>query len=558
MDIVITPLLESVVGEVRLALWFLFGAVGVVLLIAAANVASLLFVRGAERDRELAIRVAMGAGRAQLTSQLLVETLALAVAGGALGLVLAHWGLSALLALLPEALPRAERIALDGSVLLFALLMTILAALTAGLVPARKASSQDAMTTLRRGRGVFADWRAMSVLVVFELSLAFVLVVGAGLLGRAFLAQTRIDRGFEPANLTFAALQIPTNKYPMFGSIAPRIELMDRLIERARAIPGVSDATIVQQPPGSADAGVTGAMAIEGQTEDEQKRNPMVSIEWVPEDFFETLGMTLLRGRRFDRGDRGNDPRVAIVSESFAARHWPGEDAVGQRLGNGTTMAFTTVVGVIADVRYRELRKSWLDVYFPVGQTFRDGSRGGYSGGRALVVRSIQDAESLAPALRAAVHQVDPDIPVQSVVPLDTILDTEVARPRFQAVMLGLFAGTGLLLAAMGIYGVMATITGARAPEIGIRLALGSTPGEAVGTIWKRGAAISAVGIGLGVLAALATTRFLSSLLYGVSPLDAGSFAGAAGFLGGVALLAAYLPARRAAQVDPAITLRHE
>jgi predicted permease len=558
MDIVITPLLESVVGEVRLALWFLFGAVGVVLLIAAANVASLLFVRGAERDRELAIRVAMGAGRGRLTSQLLLETLVLAVVGGALGLVLAHWGLWALLALLPEALPRAERIALDGSVLAFALLMTILAALSAGLVPAWKASSQDAMTALRRGRGIFTDWRTMSALVVFELSLAFVLVVGAGLLGRAFLAQTRIDRGFERENLTFAALQIPVNKYPMFGSIAPRIELMDRLVERARSIPGVSRATFVQQPPGSADAGVTGTMAIEGQTEDEQKRNPMVSLEWVPEDYFETLGMTLLRGRLFHRGDRGNDPRVAIVSESFAARHWPGEDAVGKRLGNGTTMAFTTVVGVVADVRYRELRKSWLDVYFPVGQTFRDGPRGGYSGGRALVVQSMYDAEALGPALRAAVHEVDPDIPVQSIVPLDAILDTEVARPRFHAVMLGLFAVTGLLLAAVGIYGVMATVTGARAPEIGIRLALGSTPGEAVGTIWKRGAAISAVGIGIGVLAAIATTRFMSSLLYGVSPLDPRSFAGAAVFLGAVALLAAYLPARRAARVDPAITLRHE
>jgi putative ABC transport system permease protein len=397
----------------------------------------------------------------------------------------------------------------------------------------------------------------MSALVVFELSLAFVLLVGAGLLGRAFLAQTRIDRGFGPTDLTFAALQIPSNKYPMFRSIGPRIELMDRLIERARAIPGVSHATVVQQPPGSADAGVTGPLSVEGQTEDEQKRNPMVSIEWVPEDYFKTLGMTLLRGRQFHRGDRGDERRVAIVTESFAAHHWPGEEAVGKRLGS-TTMPLVTVVGVVADVRYRELRKSWLDVYFPVGQTFSGEPGRGYYGGRALVVRSIYDAETLAPALRAAVHEVDPDIPVDSIVPVDAILDTEVARPRFQAVMLGLFAGTGLLLAAVGIYGVMATLTAARAPEIGIRLALGSTPGEAVGAIWKRGAAISAVGIGIGVIAAVATTRFMSSVLYGVSPLDPGSFAGAAAFLTTVALLAAYIPARRAARVDPAITLRHE
>ncbi|HSF15012.1 MAG TPA: ABC transporter permease [Vicinamibacteria bacterium] len=558
MNLVVAPLLDTIVGDVRVALWLLFGAVGVVLLIAAANVASLLFVRGAERDRELAIRVAMGAGRARLTRQLFVETLVLAAVGGAAGLVLAYWGLSALLLLLPDTLPRAEGIALDGSVLAFAVIVTFLAAISSGLAPAWKASSQDALSTLRRGRGVFADWRTMSVLVVFELSLAFVLIVGAGLLGQAFLAQMRIERGFEPTNLTLAALQIPGNKYPMFGSFASRIELMDRLTERARAIPGVTDVTAVQHPPGSADAGVTGPLSVEGQTEEERERNPMVSIEWVPESYFETLGMTLLRGRPFQRSDRGNEPRVAVVTESFAAHHWPGEDPIGKRLGNGTTMAYTTVVGVAADVRYRELRKSWLDVYFPVGQTFNDGPQGGYYGGRALIVRSIYDAETLAPALRAAVQEVDPDIPVESIVPLDAILDREVARPRFQAVMLGLFAGTGLLLAAVGIYGVMATVTGARAPEIGIRLALGSTPREAVGAIWKRGAAISALGIGLGVIAAFATTRLLTSLLYGVSPLDPLSFAGATVFLSTTALVAAYLPARRAARVDPAITLRHE
>jgi hypothetical protein len=283
----------------------------------------------------------------------------------------------------------------------------------------------------------------------------------------------------------------------------------------------------------------------------------MVSIEWVPENYFETLGMTLLRGRGFHRGDRGNRQRVAIVTESFAAHHWPGEEALGKRLG-GRNMALTTVVGVVADVRYRELRKSWLDVYFPVGQTFNDEPGSGFYGGRALVVRSMYGAETLGPALRAAVQEVDADIPVESIVRLDTILDTEVAGPRLRAVMLGLFAGTGLLLAAVGIYGVMATVTGARTPEMGIRLALGSTPGDAVGTIWKRGAAMSAAGIGLGVIVAFATTRFMSSLLYGVSPLDPGSFAGAAAFLTTTALLAAYVPARRAARVDPAITLRDE
>lgn len=272
-------------------------------------------------------------------------------------------------------------------------------------------------------------------------------------------------------------------------------------------------------------------MSVEGQTEEERKRNPMVSIEWVPENYFETLGMTLLRGRRFHRGDRGNDPRVAIVTESFAAHHWTSEDAVGKRRGS-PDMAPATVVGVVADVRYRDLRKSWLDVYFPVGQTFQDAPGRGYYGGRALVVRSIYGAETLGAVLRDAVREVDPDIPVQSIVALDVILEKEVARPRFQAIVLALFAGTGLFLAAVGIHGVMATVTVARTPEIGLRLALGSTPGEAVGTIWKRGAAISAAGLGLGVIAAVV--------------------------LASTALLAAYIPARRVARVDPAITLKHE
>lgn len=557
MDVTVSPLIETIVGEVEHALWLLFGAVAGVLLIVAANVASLLFVRGAERDRELAIRVAMGAGRIRLTLHLVMETLLLAMVGGAVGLLVAKWGVASLLAIAPDALPRSESIELDGSVLTFAFVTTVVAALAASLAPAWKASRQDAMTTLRRGRGVFADWRAMSLLVVFELSLAFVLVVGAGLLGRAFLAQSRIDRGFVREGLTFAALQVPSDKYPMFGDFGPRIELFDRLMERIQAIPGVRDVTVVQYPPGSADAGVTGPMSVEGQTEEDRKRNPMVSIEWVPESYFETLGMTLHRGRGFESADRGDRRRVAIVTESFAEHHWPGEDALGKRLGS-PTMPFATVVGVVADVRYRELRKSWLDVYFPVGQTFSGEPGSGYFGGRHLVVKSSHDTDTLAPALRAAVHDVDADIPVEAVLPLTSILNEEVARPRFQAIMLGLFAGTGLLLAAVGIYGVMATVTAARTPEIGVRIALGATPGEAVGVVWKRGALITAVGLGVGVAAAATTTRLMANLLYDVSPLDRGSFSLAIAFLTVTALTACYLPARRAARIDPATTLRHE
>ena len=346
MAVVVTPLLDTVVGDVGRALWFLLGAVALVLAIASANVASLLLVRGAEREREIAIRVAMGAGRGRLMRQLVAETLVLSVAGGIAGGVIAHWSVRALLLFQPIALPRAEAITFDPSVLAFACLATLTAALAAGSFPAWRISGRDALVSLRRGRGILADWRAMSALVVGELALAFVLVVGAGLLIKTLAAQLDIERGFETDGLVIASVQIPTNKY----TLQARTDLADRLIARIQAIPGVTSATPVFARPGR--PGVSGALPIEGQTEGETKLNPMGHIEIVYENYFQTMGIPLLRGRLFTRTDRGNDSRVAIVSRSFAEYYWPDEDPIGKRIGGGRA-PLSTVVGVTGDVRYR-------------------------------------------------------------------------------------------------------------------------------------------------------------------------------------------------------------
>ena len=554
MPVVVTPLLDTIVGDVGHALWFLLGTVALVLAIASANVASLLLVRGAEREREIAIRVALGAGRGRLIRQLVAETLVLAGAGGIVGGVMAHWSVRILLLLQPIAVPRAEEITFDPGVLAFACLATLTTALAAGLFPAWRTSRRDALGSLRRGRGVLTDWRAMSVLVVGELTLAFVLVVGAGLLIKTLAAQLEIERGFDTEDLVIASVQIPGNKY----SGQARIDLADRLVERIQAIPSVTAATPVFVRPGRSNAGVTGALPVEGQTEEEAKLNPMGNIEIVYENYFQTMGIPILQGRLFTRSDRGNDARVAIVSRSFAEYYWPDDDPIGRRIG-GRNTPLLTVVGVTRDVRYRERARQWLDIYLPAGQnSFGEDDIPGFFHPDEWILRTRLEPEALAPMLREIVLELDADIPVERVTSLDAVFASDVARPRFHAVMLALFATIALVLAAVGIYGVIATLTYARAAEIGIRLALGATPGQAVGIIWKRGAALAMLGVGCGIAAAIATTRTLQSFLYEVSPVDPGSFLLASVVLMAAALTAAYLPARRAARVDPAVTLRHE
>ena len=454
----------------------------------------------------------------------------------------------------PIAVPRAEEITFDPGVLAFACLATLTTALAAGLFPAWRTSRRDALGSLRRGRGVLTDWRAMSVLVVGELTLAFVLVVGAGLLIKTLAAQLEIERGFNTEDLIIASVQIPGNKY----SGQARIDLADRLVERIQAIPGVTAATPVFVRPGRSNAGVTGALPVEGQTEEEAKLNPMGNIEIVYENYFQTMGIPIVQGRLFTRSDRGNDARVAIVSRSFAEYYWPDDDPIGKRIG-GRNTPLLTVVGVTRDVRYRERARQWLDIYFPAGQnSFGEDDIPGFFRPDEWILRTRLEPEALAPMLRETVLELDADIPVERVTSLDAVFAADVARPTFHAAMLALFATIALVLAAVGIYGVIATLTNARAREIAVRLALGATPGQAVGIIWKRGAALAVLGVGCGIAAAIATTRTLQSFLYEVSPVDPGSFLLASVVLMAAALTAAYLPARRAARVDPAVTLRHE
>jgi len=554
VDAVVTPLLETLTGSFSRALWLLLAAVGVVLAIASANVANLLLVRGASRERELSVRIAMGAGRGRIARQLLAEAFVIAVAGAALGSLTAHWGLRALLLLRPEALPRADQASVDLTVLAFAAAVTLIATLGAALVPMWRALGQDALSALRGGRGGPSPARAMRAVAVLEIALALMLVVGAGLLIRAFDARVSADRGFASEQLVMAGLQVPADKYQHLTLLA----FADRVVERVNALPGVSSSVVVHMGPARGSmAGIIGPPRIEGQTEEEIKQNPMANLEFIQEDYFRTLGIPLISGRTFTISDRGNDNRVAIVSRSFEEKFFAGDTAVGKRLGDGSERSpFATIIGVTGNVRYRELNP-WFEVYYPAGQSFATGGRGFFFG-QKIMIRSTRDPSDLAPSLRAALAELDAEASIASVESVGSALETELARPRFQAVILGVFAAAALLLAAIGIYGVVATLASSRAPEIGLRMALGSSPARAVATIWSAGAWMSVSGVVLGVFGAFATTRYLDSLLFEVSPLDPASFTGAAAFLTIVALLAAYVPARRAARVDPAITLRHE
>ena len=545
MEVVVEPLLDTVVGDVRSALWSLFAAVGLVLAIAAANLAGLFLLRGAEREQEIAIRTALGASRLDLVRQLATETLVLAPFGLGLGLLLAGWGVALVKSF--GSLPRTEAIGVDPTVVAFAFAVTLLAALGAGVVPAWRASRRSL-----RARA-FPEARAMSALVVLELALALVLVAGAALLGKSLAAQLDIARGVRSEGLVLAAYEVPRTKYAVFELIA----LTDRVLDRVSALPNVASVTPVSARPTNVIGGVTAPFRIEGESELEARTNPYLNMEVANESYFETLGIPILRGRSFLVSDRGNDHRVAIVGASFARRAWPGEDPIGRRFSLGNESPWLTVVGVAGDTRTRELMKAWLEVYVPAGQSqFPDGFV--WFSPSYLVVRTTASAEAIAPSLRSAVREIDPDVPVDDVVALDAVFDEEVARPRLHALGLGAFALVALLLAAVGVYAILAVLASSRRREIGIRLAVGATPSEAVRVLLAHGVKLSAIGTVLGLAGGAAAVQVLASRLYAVSPLDPASFAAAGGVLLAVGIISSYVPARRASRTDPAVVLRHE
>jgi putative ABC transport system permease protein len=548
----VVPLQEALVGRVRPALLVMLGAVVLVLLIAAVNVANLLLARAASRQREMAIRIGLGAGRGRLVRQLLTESVLLALAGGAAGLMLAQGGVRLLQNLNPGNLPRVQEVQLDGSVLAFAGLVSLLTGLLFGLLPALQTSRPDPGTALREGsRGGTASpgrRRTHAVLVVAEVALSLVLLVGAGLLLRSFVRLQRVETGvFAPAR-NVVTLQISPSPV-RYGDDAAGIAFYERLMARMRELPGIEAVALGDSlPPDRQNDADT--FVIEGQ--DPAQVNPAVTVPVVSPDYFRALGIPLRRGRFFSEGDTAASPPVAILSESMARRCFGDADPVGLRIkqsGPSLASPYMEIVGVVGDLKYQGLDSGPEAAYYlPFRQSFTARTN--------LLVLSATDASGLGESLAREVRDLDPEVVVGPALTLEQALSQSVVRPRFNTLLIGLFAAIALLLAAIGLYGVIAYSVAQRSHEIGVRMALGACRGDVLRLVIGQGAVLAGVGIAVGLAGAFAVTRWLGSLLFSVSATDPATYAGVTLLLAGVALLASLVPAARATRIDPLLALR--
>jgi predicted permease len=551
---VVRPYEDVVVGAVRPALLVLFGAVGLVLLIASANVANLLLLRGEARRPELAVRAALGAGPGRLARQLLAESLLLALAAGVVGLAVTWWTLHALVALVPDGLPRVDSVRVDAGVLLFTVAVAFLAAALAGLAPALSVARADLVAHLRTGgRGATgrAARRGRRGLVVAQVALAVTVVAAAGLLTRSLLRLQAVDMGMAADRLVLVRLALPQAKY---ADGARHLRLLAELVAQLEAAPGIAGATPVNTPPFTGTGGWDAPeFTAEGQSAERAAANPSLNLESIHPNYFETFEVTLLRGRGFTEADRRGAPEVAVVSEDLAARTWPGEDPIGKRIKLGrldSTEPWRTVVGVARPTRYRELARVRATLYLPAAQFI--------AAAEMLALRTASPRALVARVARERVGAVDPDVQVIRVAPFAELLQGPLAQPRFNALLIGAFGIAALLLAAVGLYAVIAASVRQRYREIGVRMALGATAADVRGLVLGEGLRLAGLGGAIGLAGALAATRLLRGLLFGVHPLDPASMLGAVLLLVGVSALASYLPARRATRVDPVAMLRAE
>jgi putative ABC transport system permease protein len=550
------PLLESMVGDIRRAVLVLLGAVGFVLLIACTNVANLLLARAAARETEMAVRTALGAGRGRLVRQLLTESVLLAVCGAALGLLLAVWGVELLINLKPQGIPRLDNVRIDGAVILFTIAIAVATGVLFGLVPAFTATRGLSSTLKESGRGAVTtrgSARVRGALVVVELALAVMLLAGAGLLMRSFMKLEAVDPGFRPEQSLTFELSLPDAKY---AKDPERIAFFDQLLPRLRALPGVrSVAAVMGLPLSGLDFIIS--FEVEGRPPVPPAQQPAMQVRVATPDYFSTIGIPLKRGRFFTDEDRAGTQKVVVITEAAARQFFPNEDAIGKTIklgwgkGPGTPRAGGQVVGIVGDVKDAGLGEANPpQIYMPFRQwpvSFM-----------AFVVKTSVPPTSLAEAARSEVGAIDPNLPVSNIGTLEAIVAKSISQQRFYMLLLAIFAGVALVLAAIGIFGVLSYAVSQRTREIGIRMALGAQEGSVIGLIVRQAMLLVASGVIAGTVLALVLSRTISKMLFSITPTDPVTFASVAALLAGVALVASYLPARRATRVDPIVALRAE
>ena len=550
----VAPLQSTIVSDERPALLLLLGAVALVLLIACANIANLLLSRATSRAKEMSVRIALGAGRGRIVRQLLTESAALGLLGGVGGTSLAYWGVRVLGSLLPSDLAKMQNIRVDGWVLAFALLLSVAASFVFGLAPALFAAGSDVQKTLREGSGRAgaggARQNARTILAAAEIALAMVLLVGAGLLVRSFIAMTAVSPGFSSQHLVKAEVSLPQFEYSTpqqwsaFG---------DDLLARIQAEPGMRNSAIGLPLP-LVHPFVNLGFEIEGSPAPPSSQTRTANYVAASPEYFRVMEIPLLQGREFTREDVASTPRVTIISEAMARIYFPNQNPIGKRLIFGfppNGEAPREIIGVVGNVRDVELRQAPAAMmYVPFAQA--------PFWGTVVVVRTNLSVAAVAEAIQRDAHAIDKDLPVTDIGAIPQLVDATLEQPRFQTLLLGLFSGLALTLAAVGIYGVISYSVIQRTHEIGIRMSLGAQPSQVLRLVMGQGAKLALAGIVVGIAAALALTRLMRSLLFEVSPADPLTFAGIAVLLVAVALTACYIPARRAMRVDPMTALRYE
>ncbi|HEY6230973.1 MAG TPA: ABC transporter permease [Pyrinomonadaceae bacterium] len=548
------PLRDQFVGNVRLALWIILGAVGFVLLIACANVANLMLSRAAAREKEIAVRTALGAGRLRLVRQLLTESFLLAIIGGLLGLALAAWGIKALAAISPRDLVNLQRVGLNLTVLGWTMGISLVTAIIFGLAPALEATRLNLNGALKEGKGADGQnprsGKLRSGLVIAEVALALVLLASAGLLIKSFGQLRKINSGFNANNVLTMVVRLPDGKYKEDQQY---INFFNQATQRMRALPGVTAAGMINFLPLYGGLGSGTGFTIEGRPTPAPGEEPSTNVRVSDADYFTAMQIPLLRGRTFSSLEMNEAKHVILINDALARKHFPGEDPIGKRITvpMSDKPAATEIIGIVGDVKYDSLiDAAEPTVYFPESELTYPFM--------TFVVRTTGDPLASAAAVRREIRELDPEQPVSDVRSMNEVMSDTVARARFNTLLLALFAALATLLAAVGIFGVMNYSLALRTREIGLRMALGAQKGQVLKLMLKQGLALTLIGTVIGIAGALALTRLLSTLLFGVSAADPAIFAGIVLLLMVVSLIACYLPARRATRIDPMIALRSE